>query len=282
MISLKNNRTYLGESEIEIVNPEIVRGRIKFAIFDFDGTISLIREGWQQIMIPMMVEILMETPAHESRPEVEQIVRTYIANTTGKQTIYQMIRLVEEIQKRGGMPDEPLAYKHQYHDRLMDRIHERLAGLRTGELQPENWVVPGALDMLAEIRRYQVTCFLASGTDQKYVFDEADLLGVSKYFAGIYGAQDDYQNFSKKMIIQKIIRENHLNGPELVAFGDGYVEIEDTKLTGGIAVGIASNEAERQGIDEWKRERLIASGADLIAPDFRQYRTLLEYLMVEG
>ena len=67
-----------------------------------------------------------------------------------------------------------------------------------------------------------------------------------------------------------------------VAFGDGYVEIEDTKNAGGIAVGVATNEADRQGIDEWKRERLISSGADIIMPDFRQYQTLLDYLMAEA
>jgi phosphoglycolate phosphatase-like HAD superfamily hydrolase len=274
-------RNYLRDSDIEIINPDIVRGKIKFAIFDFDGTVSLIREGWQQIMIPMMVDILMETPAHEDRPEVEEIVRTYVANTTGKQTIYQMIRLSEEIEKRGGDPQEPLVYKNLYHDLLMNRIIDRLEGLRSAELRPVDWAVPGAFDMLQAINQYDVSCFLASGTDQKYVLEEADLLGVSDYFVGIYGALDDYQNFSKKMVIQKIIQDNKLVGPELVAFGDGYVEIEDTKNAGGIAVGVATNEAERQGIDEWKRSRLISSGADIIVPDFRQYQMLLGYLMAE-
>lgn len=274
-------RNYLRDSDIEIINPDIVRGKIKFAIFDFDGTVSLIREGWQQIMIPMMVDILMETPAHEDRPEVEEIVRTYVANTTGKQTIYQMIRLSEEIEKRGGDPQEPLVYKNLYHDLLMNRIIDRLEGLRSAELRPVDWAVPGAFDMLQAINQYDVSCFLASGTDQKYVLEEADLLGVSDYFVGIYGALDDYQNFSKKMVIQKIIQDNKLVGPELVAFGDGYVEIEDTKNAGGIAVGVATNEAERQGIDEWKRSRLISSGADIIVPDFHQYQMLLGYLMAE-
>lgn len=278
---MSSKRSYLNNSNIEIINPDTTRGKIKFCIFDFDGTISLIREGWQQIMIPMMVDILMQTPAHESRPQIEKIVRTYVANTTGKQTIYQMIRLAEEVKKRGGTPHEPLAYKNQYHDLLMKRISERLEGLRSGELQPNDWAVPGALDMLAVLNQYAVTCFLASGTDKEYVLDEADLLGVTKYFAGIYGALDDYKNFSKRIVIQKIIKDNQLSGPELVAFGDGYVEIEDTKTIGGIAVGVATNEAERQGIDEWKRERLIQSGADFIMPDFRQYQTLLDYLMME-
>jgi hypothetical protein len=65
----------------------------------------------------------------------------------------------------------------------------------------------------------------------------------------------------------------------LIAFGDGYVEIEDTKAAGGIAVGLATNEAERSGIDDWKRERLIDSGADIILPDFLPFPRLWEILM---
>ena len=265
----------------EIINSAIERGKIKFAIFDFDGTVSLIREGWQQIMIPMMIEILMETPQHESQSEIEQVVRTYVANTTGKQTIYQMIRLTEEIKKRGGKPLEPIVYKDQYHDLLMERIIDRLRGLRSGSLTPEEMSVPGALQAIKTITEAGVICFLASGTDEKYVLDEANLLGITPYFRGIYGAQDDYRNFSKRMVIQKIIHENHLNGPELIAFGDGYVEIEDTKAVGAIAIGLATDESNRSGIDTWKRERLIASGADVIIPDFTPFPDLWRYLMME-
>jgi len=267
------------QHNIEIINPRISTGLIKFAIFDFDGTISLIREGWQQIMIPMMVEILMATPDHESRADIQQLVRTYVTDTTGKQTIYQMIRLAEEVEKRGGVAGDPLVYKEQYHDLLMLRIVDRLKGLRTGSINPEEMVVPGALDALQQITQAGVVCFLASGTDEKYVLDEATLLGITPYFQGIYGAQDDYKTFSKRMVIQKIIDDHQLSGPELVAFGDGYVEIEDTKAVGGIAVGLATDEAGRSGIDAWKRERLIASGADVIMPDFLPFTQLWQVLM---
>jgi len=276
-----HNHEFSSRSSIEIIHPDLVRGRIKFAIFDFDGTISLIREGWQHIMIPMMVEILMKTPAHESTEVVNQVVRTYVANTTGKQTIYQMIRLAEEVEKRGGKPEAPLHYKEQYHNLLMERIQHRLEGLREATLTPEEMIVPGSLDALRQITDAGITCFLASGTDEKYVFDEAELLGVTPYFGHIYGALDNYQNFSKRMVIQKIIQENKLSGPELIAFGDGFVEIEDTKAAGGIAIGLATNEATRQGVDAWKRDRLIASGADVIIPDFLTFSELWRYLMKE-
>lgn len=269
----------LQQQHIEVINQDIKRGLIKFAIFDFDGTISLIREGWQHIMIPMMVDILMATPEHESREEILNTVRTFVANTTGKQTIYQMIQLAEEVEKRGGAPEDPLIYKERYHDLLMDRIIDRLNGLRTGKLNPEENAVPGALDALRLITQAGIVCFLASGTDEKYVLDEAELLGIIPFFQGIYGAQDDYKAFSKRMVIQRIIQENHLSGPELVAFGDGYVEIEDAKAAGGIAVGLATDEAARSGVDHWKRDRLIASGADLILPDFTPFPALWDYLM---
>ena len=69
-----------------------------------------------------------------------------------------------------------------------------------------------------------------------------------------------------------------MKNEQLAGFGDGYVEIENTKEVGGIAVGVASNESERRGVDEWKRNRLIASGADLIMPEFREWKPLTEYL----
>jgi phosphoglycolate phosphatase-like HAD superfamily hydrolase len=267
-------------SSIEIINTEIPRGTVKFAIFDFDGTISLIREGWQQIMIPMMVEILMETPDREPRSELEKVVRDFVSKTTGKQTIYQMIQLAEEVSRRGGTPLEPLDYKHMYHDLLMERITHRIEQLKSGKINPDNLSVPGSLDCLREITSRGVKCFLASGTDQVYVLEEAELLGVTGYFEGIYGALDDYQNFSKKMVIDRILRENNLMGTELIAFGDGYVEIENTKQAGGLAIGVATNEAERAGIDKWKRERLIESGADVIMPDFLEYEILMGFLEI--
>lgn len=148
-------------------------------------------------------------------------------------------------------------------------------------------MVPGARAMLDALQARGVACYLASGTDEHYVRDEAAALGLTDYFVsgsgrdGIYGAQDDYLRFSKKLLIERIIREHGLHGPEFVAFGDGFVEIEDTKHVGGIAVGVASDEANRTGLDAWKRTRLIEAGADLIVPDFRESAALVAYLFKE-
>lgn len=270
---------YLPDTQIEIINPNFARTQFRHALFDFDGTVSLIREGWQQVMIPMMVEILRATPAAEDEATINRVVTDFVTRLTGKQTIYQMIQLADEVAKRGGRPLEPLAYKYEYLERLWARIEGRVARLKAGELDPAELVVPGVIDTLVALQGRGVTCYLASGTDEPYVIDEAAALGVAKYFdGGIYGALDDYQNFSKKMVIDRILRQHQLPGHELLTFGDGYVEIENTAAVGGLAVGVASNEAERQGIDAWKRQRLIEAGAAIIIPDFREYETLLDYL----
>ncbi|MCC7130752.1 MAG: HAD family hydrolase [Anaerolineae bacterium] len=275
---MQSSSRFLPGSQIEIIRPETQGGAIRHALFDFDGTISLIREGWQGIMIPMMVEILLGTPNHEALAEVERVVKEYVARLTGKQTIYQMIQLSEEIVRRGGTPLAPAYYKDLYHERLSDHIRNRIADLKSGRAQPEDLSVPGSIRWLDVMKKHGVMCYLASGTDQQFVDEEAALLGLTDYFEGIYGAQEDYVNFSKKMVIDRIIQAYQLHGRNFVAFGDGYVEIEDTKSVEGIAVGVASDEKNRCGVDEWKRSRLISAGADLIIPDFREISRLENYL----
>ena len=273
--------SFLPGTSIEILNPHLKRGHIRHALFDFDGTLSLIREGWQGVMIPMMVESLLALETGETEEELTALVTEFVDRLTGKQTIYQMIQLCEEVRKRGGEPLDPLEYKWMYLNRLWERIKDRVAALKAGRVRPEQMMVPGALEMVKAMRNRGVTCYLASGTDEPYVLDEAAALGITPYFAGIYGALDDYQSYSKKMVIERIINENHLSGPEFVAFGDGFVEIENAKAVGGIAVGVATNEATRCGVNEWKRNRLIQAVADLIIPDFREHEQLLAYLFVE-
>ena len=54
-------RTYLPDTHIEIVSPQRPCAPPRYVLFDFDGTISLIREGWQGIMAGLMLQWLSET-----------------------------------------------------------------------------------------------------------------------------------------------------------------------------------------------------------------------------
>jgi phosphoglycolate phosphatase len=270
------------DDEIEIVNPDLRRGRFRFVLFDFDGTLSLIREGWPQVMIPMMTAVLRQTGTKESDEELTAAVEEFVMRLNGRQTIYQMIRLAEEVRRRGGESLEPLLYKQRYHDLLMARIQGRLADLESGAASPEQWTVPGSHALLAELRRRGLTLYLASGTDLKYVRREAALLGLADFFGEhIYGALDDYRRFSKKKVIERILHDHDLHGAELLGFGDGFVEIEEIKRVGGVAVAVASDEVNRRGVHAWKRERLLRAGADIVIPEYRRQRQLLDFLMAD-
>jgi phosphoglycolate phosphatase len=268
--------------EIEVLRRDLPRGRFRSVLFDFDGTLSLIREGWPQVMIPMMVGALRATGTKESDAELTTAVEEFVMRLNGRQTIYQMIQLADEVRRRGGTPLEPLAYKHRYHDLLMERIQERLINLALGTAAPADWTVPGSHALLEELRRRGLALYLASGTDLKYVRREAELLGLAPFFGEhIYGALDDYQSFSKKMVIERILNEHQLHGEELLGFGDGFVEIEEIKQVGGVAVAVASDEVKRRGIHAWKRDRLVRAGADIVIADYRQQERLLPYLFGE-
>ena len=121
-------------------------------LFDFDGTISLIRAGWVEVMVPMMVEILMDLHTGESEASLRALVEDFVARLTGEQTIYQMMELARQVELRGGKPLEPLAYKRMYHDRLMAKIEYRRQDLRHGAVSPEKYLVPGTRDFLESLR----------------------------------------------------------------------------------------------------------------------------------
>lgn len=253
------------------------RPQIRHVLFDFDGTLSLIREGWPQVMVPMFAEALPPRPG-ESAADRERLAFEDIMRLNGKQTIYQMIQLAERIRERGGTPRPPLDYKHEYLRRLNLRIAARVEGLRAGTTAPDALLVHGTRRLLDLLAARGLTLYLASGTDELYVKQEAELLGLTPFFGPrIYGAQDNYQGFSKKMVIERILAENRIPGENLLAIGDGYVEIENTKQAGGLAVAVASDEANNGSgrMDEWKRQRLLGVGADVVVPDYRDAEALV-------
>jgi phosphoglycolate phosphatase-like HAD superfamily hydrolase len=255
---------------IEAIRASASAARAKAVIFDFDGTLSLIRSGWMDVMVPLCVEQLTALESGESEAELRQVVEEFVWRLTGKETIYQMMALAEAVSQRGGKALEPRVYKKLYLDRLWLKIRNRIEDLRSGRAKPEQYMVPGAKDLLENLDAQGLRLYLASGTDHADVQEEANLLGVARYFGGrIYGAQEDLKSFSKAILVQQILaRAGGLQPDELLVFGDGYVEIEEVKKAGGTAVGVATSEPACLTVDHWKRQRLINAGADFIIPNY--------------
>src|SRR3954451_18804573 len=133
---------------IEIISQGASAQRARVALFDFDGTLSTIRSGWMDIMIPMMVEILLDLKSGETEAEIRAVVEEFVARLTGKQTVYQMIELADQIRQRGGTPLDPIIYKKMYLDALWHRIEDRVVDLREGRTSPETYLVPGSRQLL--------------------------------------------------------------------------------------------------------------------------------------
>ena len=263
---------------MEIIHPNISRSRIRVAIFDFDGTLSLLRSGWTEIMHALMFGELRQTPQHENDNELDGFITDLIYSTSGQQTIYQMIRLAEEVGKRGGTPAAPTAYLLDFSEQLTALVNARITAIESGANTPGDWLVPGAVEFLQVLAARGITCYIVSGTGEDFVRDEAALLGIAPFFTGIYGAHADYKNHSKKIVIGKLVAQHTLQSGELVTFGDGAPEIADTKAVGGIGVGLATDEEKRAGVQPQKRAVLVQAGADVIVPDFSERAALTTYL----
>jgi len=280
--------SYITDSEIEIINQWKSGFNIRHAIFDHDGTLSTLREGWELIMAPMMVRAVLGNRYQNVDQALLQKVRSrvseFIDRTTGIQTLVQMKGLVGIIREFGFVPEDQIldefGYKQIYNEELLKMVREREKKLRLGELSCEDLSMKNAIRFLQKLFDAGIRLYLASGTDEEDVKSEARIMGYDHLFEGrIYGSVGDVNKDAKKMVLDRIL---DLIGEaafgEVITFGDGPVEIRETHKRGGLTVGIAGDELRRFGLNERKRTRLIKAGADVIIPDFSQMNLLLKLL----
>jgi phosphoglycolate phosphatase-like HAD superfamily hydrolase len=266
---------------IRILDPSVTArlGRLRHVLFDFDGTLSVLRQGWEEAMIPVMLEAICG--AHPVTPEIEQEVREYVDRSTGILTIEQMRWLVEAVRRHGlaGQPRSAAEYKQIYLKRLLATVDRRVERVARGEVAPRDAMIAGSEEFVRGLGERGATLYLASGTDHPYVVREARVLGMERYFAGgVYGALDATEANRKERIIQRILNEHHLSGDELMVVGDGPVEIREAVARGALALGVATDEVARRGWNAHKVRRLTNAGAHLLAPDFSRADLLLDML----
>jgi len=264
---------------VETIHPGVAAPFARVAVFDFDGTVSLIRAGWMEIMIPMMLEVLSALGTGESPETLRGVVEPFIWRLTGQDTLCQMIALADEVRLRGGTPLDAREYKQEFLKRLFAVSGLRIQQLRDRSAPHDHFLVPGTRAMLEELRGRGLRLYLASGTDHDHLMEEADLLDITRYFdGGVYGALPDPEAFNKRMLMERILNEPGMHPHHLIGFGDGPTEIQETKRVRGLAVGLATDEPECLIMSPWKRRNLIACGADYIIPNYRCRPVLLPVL----
>jgi rfaE bifunctional protein kinase chain/domain len=282
---------YLKDTETEIIRQLPKDLSVRHAIFDHDGTISTLREGWETIMAPMMIKAVLGDKFPDAGEslylKVKSRISGFINKTTGIQTLMQMKILLEVIREFGCVPEhlilDEFGYKKIYDNQLMLLVNERERKLRQGELNVEDFTIKNSLNLLKKLHNKGVMLYLVSGTDEEDVKNEASVMGYDYLFEGrIFGSVGDIKKDAKKMVLDRILETIGDSGiGEIVTFGDGPVEIRETHKRGGITIGIASDEKKRFGLNLMKRNRLIKAGADIIISDFSQSDEVLSLLNIK-
>lgn len=270
-------------TSIELARPLPRPAGLRMALLDFDGTLSLIRAGWQEVMADRMVADLLALETGESAEALRAEMMAMIDRTTGQPTAQQMDAFRQAVIERGGAPHGTEACMERYRADLARVIDGRRRALASGEAPAERYLLTGARGLLEDLRARGIAMFLASGTDHDQVVLEADLLGLTNYFAlGISGAVPPPGEFTKDLLVDRLVREKIYRGDEILGIGDGPVEIAAVARVGGVAIGIASDEQRPGRLNPDKRERLTAAGAHIIVPDLSEHEILLRYLFDQG
>ena len=246
--------------------------KLTTVLFDFDGTLSTLRAGWEEVMFPFMKQSIIGganlTTVEEAA--LDQEIIDYIDESTGIQTVYQMRWLADTVRRKGWNNNVfgEWEYKAEYNRRLLLQVKERVELLEQGKLKADDYLMKGSIAMLDILRERGIEMYVASGTDHPDVVREAEVLGVAHYFKQIVGAPVGLAECSKEKVIADLMEINGLEGSQLAVIGDGKVEIGLAKQRGSLAIGLASDEVNRAGINPLKQARLELAGADWIVGDF--------------
>jgi len=276
-------------TDIEIVGELPGDLAIRHCIFDHDGTLSSLREGWETIMESIMIQAVLGTQRNTAGrgvyDQVQKMVRDLIDRTTGAPTLVQMAALEKLVREARFVPESEIldgyGYKRIFNERLLELVWARRKKLASGELNSSKFQIRNATRLLEALHDRGVKLYLASGTDVADVAAEAEALGYAHLFEGeIFGATGDSSVDAKKVVLDRVIAGHGLTGRQFATFGDGPVEMRETRKRGGLCIGVASDESRGFGWNMSKRRRLIRAGATVLVPDFSELPALMKVLQL--
>lgn len=255
--------------------PDFRPRKIRHVFMDWDGTTSLTRGGWSEIMARLFAETLPPLPG-ETDDTLHSFSRDELMRLNGRPSIHQMSRLAELVEQRGGNGLHPDDYQREYQQRINHVVDQRLSKIRTSESRADSLLVPGVRALFEALAERGIGITLASGTPLPELLDEVRLMRLENHFADIFGPRDlEDRTFSKREILHASLKTHGLDGIEMLAFGDGPVELTEVRAVGGLAIAVAADETSPHRLDEWKRDTLLAAGAHAVIANFTALPELL-------
>ncbi len=220
---------------------------------------------------------------NETEEELRSSLLDDMLRLNGHPCVFQMIRFGERMAERGKTAPDAKTMEAEFMRRLQAVALQRQEDVTTGKRPLESILVPGSLPLLDALTQRGLHLTLASGTTEDIVLPEVDRLGLRAYFGeNVHAAPLNRNDFSKEKIIENILAKG-VDPKNLIAFGDGVVEIRETSRRGGLAVGVASDEMNPNNdkCDPVKARLLIEAGAHLVIPNYNHLTELLKTIFGE-
>ncbi len=266
---------------IELLEGFAPRPRATHVVFDFDGTLSWLRHGWTEVAQEV---IAPRFPLREGETDAD--IRAHLFREmfrfNGRPTPLFTTEIAAQIRRRGGdaEADEML---ESFLKPLNANAHGRYAQLRDGTATPDDFIIYGGRALLELLTERGLAIIILSGNPHDQISTEAGLLGLAPFCNGHVYGHTDANNFTKQIVLEKLMKEESFTGENLVMFGDGAAEIEAARNLGGLAIAVCSDEIENGSsrVDEHKRAVLIEVGADAVIADYREPETLLKTILGE-
>lgn len=240
---------------------------ITAAVFDFDGTLSTLRCGWEAVMEKMMLDILSE------KGDFKQEIKEFIDRSTGIQTIFQMKWLREKAESLGIEPLDIWEYKAEYNRLLMERVEQNK---QEAARDPQKFLIRGSEAFLKRLKEKGIKIYVASGTDEADVKKEAEVLGLLEYFDDIRGAIPYSESCSKEETLRALMAQS--KAENLMVVGDGPVEIKLGKAMGALTLGACANERLLCGYDEAKIRRLTNAGVHALVDGYTKIDEIFAWM----
>lgn len=211
--------------------------RVRCCVFDFDGTISLLRGCWRSVMYRYMVGCGVDG----------RDVERYIVESAGMATLDQMGWLV------GVVGGDARVHRDMYVELMREEVHELLVG---GGGDVGRWLVPGVVRLLDGMVGGGIEMWVASGTEHVDLLNEVKLLGLAHYFDGIEGARDG--SCVKDDVVSGVL--DRYDCGEVVVIGDGVIEMGVSRRYGCLGIGLVDGGGDAL--------RLLGAGANVLVKDF--------------
>ncbi len=251
----------------------------KYAVMDWDGTVSRLREGWQNLMLSVFMGALGQAGLLRAKMQsaLKDCMRK-IDELTGRPTYFQMLELEEMIKSLGAKVAGALNYKKSYINLLDEMVKNRLDELHCGKVDVSQYLVPGSKEFLKALKETGVEIYFVTGSDEESVREELRELGISKYCTAVAGARDTAPRIdAKAVVIENLITDSGAKPGEIFVCGDGFVEMELGDKY-GFAVGVCTQDDNYFRMNQDKTDKLIRTGADILIPDFESTTELVQLL----